>query len=333
MSVPAFNAAELAALAGAASLATSVVVEQARRATCQLSYQRVTVYTEYTTGGRRARAPCVVFEAGANSWSSVWTGAIAELSHEYRTFAYDRPGYGRSRLGDGSDGSSVAANGRRLVELLSASGAGPPYVLVSHSLGALYINQALRKLRREDVLGVVYVDGASLEAVAELRRVVPGAVPPLALARALGAAGILRALAPKVLPNYVGAFSKWPSLAAEARNVWATGEWLVAYAAEWVQAMRAVDTAPRGEHRPQWLRHVPITVIVPDVYEHTVGKEFVGAMQRILTTYSNDARLVHVRHCGHFVQIERPDVIAEAVRDVVRRAHSAEHTYAHHTHQ
>lgn len=310
--MPTFVGGTAAAVAVAAVAA--LALERARRRSDGVN--RTGVHVEYVARAATKHAPCVVMEAGANSWSPVWRGAAASLAADMRTFSYDRPGYGRSALTD--TGRGTRATARRLVALLRATDTRAPYVLVAHSLGALYVNEAVRLLGA-DVLGIVYVDAASLETVRLLRGVVPASVPPSWLARSLSALGVLRLLAPVALSPYASVFRKSPLLWREAQATWATHAWLMAYTGEWVDAMRNVDekySAAVG----QWLGDLPISVIVPDVYERTEGKEFVGAMQRILASYSSDARLVHVKNCGHFVQIERPDVVVDAVRDVVRRA-------------
>lgn len=310
---PAFLGGAASAVAAAAAVA--LLLERVQRQTDQL--ERCKTYVEYSVRPKNAGAPCVVLEAGANSWSSVWRGVVSELSPNMRAFSYDRAGFGRSLL-DQSSPASVPATASQLITLLREYDARPPYVLVTHSLGALFVNEAVRRLHPDEILGIVYVDAASLETVNLLRNIVPSAVAPRWLARLLSALGVLRALAPLALSPYSSAFSKWPSLLHEARAVWATSDWLLAYTSEWVQAMREVDD--NDALRGQWLGDMPISVIIPDVYDRTEGKEYVGAMQRILASYSSDARLVHVKNCGHFVQIERPDVVVEAVRDVIRRA-------------
>ncbi len=81
----------------------------------------------------------IVFEAGlgdtGKAWRSVQTSAA---DHCARTVSYTRRGYG---LGSGDvDGQRDAE--RIVAELrwrLAASGISPPYVLVGHSLGGLYM--------------------------------------------------------------------------------------------------------------------------------------------------------------------------------------------------
>lgn len=304
----------------AAAAASALVVERVRRIIDGLPMRRG-VHVEYRStlqSSSPSSSPpvCVVFEAGSNSWSTVWAPVSKRVARYARTFAYDRPGFARSGY---ASPSSVKESANRLISLLREEGAGPPYILVAHSLGALYINEVVRRLPAGDVLGVVYVDAASLETVRELRNVVPNTVTPRWIASALGALGVLRIISPLLVKPYANAFESVPVLWKEARATWARGEWLRAYTSEWAMAMREAD---EGREKPDgWLAGMPISVIVPDVYERTEGKAFVGQMQRRLARYSNNANVFTVKNCGHFVQLERPDVVADAINDVLRRAH------------
>eukprot|EP00177_Eucheuma_denticulatum_P004317 GFKZ01007840.1.p1 GENE.GFKZ01007840.1~~GFKZ01007840.1.p1 ORF type:complete len:337 (+),score=37.96 GFKZ01007840.1:978-1988(+) len=261
-------------------------------------------------------APCVILEAGANSWSPMWAQVASRLGEFARVFRYDRAGYGFS---DGStgEGRSVAQVAAELGMLLDAVGASPPYVLVAHSLGALYINRLIMTLDPRDVWGVVYVDAASPETVRMLEKVVPRVSPPTWLARVLGWLGVLRLLAPMALTPYLREFQA--GLREEAMATWARGEWLVAYTTEWTDVMRGVKgTGMKFEEG--WLGELPIAVLVPDVYERTEGKAYVGELQAAIACYSSDATVIEVSDCGHFIQLERPDVVVGAVKNVISRA-------------
>jgi pimeloyl-ACP methyl ester carboxylesterase len=80
---------------------------------------------------------------------------IAEVAKESTVFAYNRPGYGKS------DKPSTPRDGKTVVEelrqLLRQQGLQPPYTLVGHSLGGLYMQMYARAYPQE-VQGVVLVD-------------------------------------------------------------------------------------------------------------------------------------------------------------------------------
>jgi len=97
----------------------------------------------------------VVFESGlGNDWTP-WEPVASEVAAQARTFAYSRPGYGRSAP------SPQARDAAQIVQdlraLLAARGVAPPYVLVGHSFGGAYM-ELFAKAYPEDVEGVVLVD-------------------------------------------------------------------------------------------------------------------------------------------------------------------------------
>lgn len=103
-------------------------------------------------------APTVVFEAGLGNDLKVWADVYDEVSTFAGTFAYSRPGYsgGFMRLAIG-DRRTADDSARLLHEVLRASGATPPYILVGHSVGGLYVLEFARDYP-DLVAGLVLVD-------------------------------------------------------------------------------------------------------------------------------------------------------------------------------
>jgi pimeloyl-ACP methyl ester carboxylesterase len=97
----------------------------------------------------------VVFENGSRITFDKWDKVIPEVAKEANVFAYNRPGYGKS------DKPSTPRDGKTVVEelrqLLRQQGLQPPYTLVGHSLGGLYMQLYARSYPQE-VQGVVLVD-------------------------------------------------------------------------------------------------------------------------------------------------------------------------------
>ncbi|MCY0912668.1 alpha/beta fold hydrolase [Massilia antarctica] len=97
----------------------------------------------------------VVFENGARETLDTWNNVIADIGKESTVFAYNRPGYGRS------EATSARRDGRTIVErlrqVLQKQGLKPPYMLVGHSMGGLYM-QLFARLYPQEVQGVVLVD-------------------------------------------------------------------------------------------------------------------------------------------------------------------------------
>jgi pimeloyl-ACP methyl ester carboxylesterase len=99
--------------------------------------------------------PTVVFESGLGDGASVWKGVAARLPQTFRRVSYDRPGYGWSR--STAQPRDPAAIARDLHAALQARAVPPPYLLVGHSLGGLYV-QAFARLFPGETAGLVLVD-------------------------------------------------------------------------------------------------------------------------------------------------------------------------------
>lgn len=108
---------------------------------------------EYALSGQGN--PVVVFEHGLGGTMDWWAKVFPETSKNATAFVYNRPGYGRS------DPASTPRDGLHIVDelraLLRSRGLKPPYVLVGHSLGGLYMQLFARRYPG-DVAALVLVD-------------------------------------------------------------------------------------------------------------------------------------------------------------------------------
>ena len=160
----------------AALLATVLVLMAPRMAVARdviltVNDQKLHIETMGETG------PTVVFEAGLGNDSSTWKSVAGPVAAFARVVLYDRAGLGQSLPMTDKDAVVTAEEvATRLHKLLSAADIRPPYILVGHSLGGLYVQMYARKYPRE-VSGVVLIDSASAEAPRELKtraRLEPG---------------------------------------------------------------------------------------------------------------------------------------------------------------
>ena len=100
-------------------------------------------------------APTVVFENGLGGAMEWWAKVLPALPPDTGTFAYNRPGTGSSSaVGTPRDGAHVVAE---LRTLLQSQGVRPPYLLVGHSLGGLYM-QLFARRHPDEVAALVLVD-------------------------------------------------------------------------------------------------------------------------------------------------------------------------------
>ncbi|CAM2066063.1 Class A beta-lactamase-related serine hydrolase [Sulfidibacter corallicola] len=101
--------------------------------------------------------PTVVFESGLGGTMQSWSPVLRQIGASAPVFAYNRAGYGQSTFAGGTrDAATIVGE---LRALLRANGHQPPYILVGHSLGGLYM-QYFAKAYPEEVAGLVLVDSS-----------------------------------------------------------------------------------------------------------------------------------------------------------------------------
>jgi pimeloyl-ACP methyl ester carboxylesterase len=101
----------------------------------------------------------VILEAGLGDTMDVWKDVQPRIAASCsRTFAYNRAGYPGSDVAEGPrDSATVVAE---LRAELKRRNINPPYVLVGHSLGGLYMQYFARNYPKE-VAGLLLVDSTS----------------------------------------------------------------------------------------------------------------------------------------------------------------------------
>ena len=118
---------------------------------------------EYRCNG--SGRPPIVLINGAGGPMEGWYKIYPKLESISTVFAYNRPGIG------GSGKPVCPQTGDRVIAtlraLLNVSGLQPPYLLVGHSIGGLYVNLFCRWFP-EEVAGVVWLDATSPEDVLEI---------------------------------------------------------------------------------------------------------------------------------------------------------------------
>jgi len=113
---------------------------------------------EYVIAGHGA--PAVVFENGLGGRLEWWAKVFPEVAKETQVFAYNRPGTGASETASAPrDGDHVVDE---LRQSLRETGIAPPYILVGHSLGGLYMQLYARRYPGE-VAGLILVDSTHPE--------------------------------------------------------------------------------------------------------------------------------------------------------------------------
>jgi pimeloyl-ACP methyl ester carboxylesterase len=224
----------------------------------------------------------VVFEAGSRGTIDKWGRVLESVGRDATVFAYHRPGYGNS------DVATTPRDGRTIVEelrqVLKHKGLKPPYVLVGHSLGGLYM-QLFARAHPDEVQGLVLVD----------------AVYPRAIKRAADFPWTTR-LAGRLL------FSRtaWQ----EVEQIDATGEMVLALA--------DIDDKPivRLVNEPK----AHPGEVPPIAVDFGVSRTDKATSELIRNMYPK-AKLV-IADSDHQMAVASPDIVLDAVRSVLKTAPS-----------
>jgi pimeloyl-ACP methyl ester carboxylesterase len=234
--------------------------------------------------------PVVVFEHGLGDRLETWKSVQDYVSLFAETFSYNRAGYEGSPAAPGvRDAATVV---KELRALLAERGLSPPYLLVGHSLGGLFMQYYARNFP-DEVAGLVLVDSSHWEQNERMRRVSPALAAEITHARQR-MTGVQR-------------------MEAEAFDI---------------SGRQVRDSPP--------LRQMPLVVLTASRYadptpppalgsrvsaRRGLPPEFWFGLQLELARQLPDARHTVVRDSGHFIQLQQPQAVADAVRDMIIDLH------------
>jgi pimeloyl-ACP methyl ester carboxylesterase len=265
-------------------------------------------------------SPTVVMESGNFSWSLDWSLVQPRVADFARACTYDRAGYGWS------DPAPVTHTGQQIVTELHAALASArvdgPYVLVGHSEGGMYARLYAGQYP-DEVVGMVLVDpkhedfGSRISS--DLRRTMAidfqarRVVSLLGVSRLLGSrVGVspcLLQLSPEMRPRY-------HAVASQSRH-FDTVSCEEAAAQE-----NCVRTRAAGR-----LGDMPLVVLVAErsgVALPGASSEALAEVEQIdrklktsLTALSSSSTLIMAGESGHYIQCERPELVVDAIRQVV----------------
>ena len=169
-----------------------------------------------------------------------------------------------------------------LHERLAREHVAPPYILMSHSAGAWYALQFASDYRN-DVVGLIMIDPTPLDFFEKAQFIMP----------------------PWELENLTADMAEYRAKASPGR------------AAEWDARGEAQREAAAAKTR----RDLPVTIITADVKEHSPG-----VRRWWLERHEQWAREWPLGHhvtvkCGHYVQLEQPDVVLAEITRIVSSLH------------
>lgn len=270
---------------------------------------------------RGTGSPTVVFEAGLSVEGSLsWSAVQPKVAAHTRACAYSRAGLMWSDPSNTPPGARQAA--RDLHAALASAGERGPFVLVGQSLGGLYSVGFTRDFGAE-VAGLVLVDPSHPE---QVERVAHFMTESRSMRSRIGVAlapfGVLRAAAPALLPQApyrsahemqaIRAFAP-KSLRTQLAESDATGASL-AEAKGWrdLGDRPLVVLTAMAPYTAAELRGMKITpeqgLQVQAIWKH---------MHEEMAAWSSRGRHLLVADAGHDIQLDQPQVVADAVLSVV----------------
>lgn len=265
--------------------------------------------------------PLVLLESGLSGWSQDWALVQPQLARQTTVCSYDRAGYAWS------DEAPEPRTGLLAVEdlrtLLRTAGLQGPMVVVGHSWGGM-LAQMLAQTYPDEVAGLVLVDAlhhdqtASMEPDTHARyshnmRLLTGSatwLAPLGLTRL---AGMPASVVLDKLPASEQAAAR--ALAMQSKN----------YQALYAE-YRGIDPALAIARSLTPVPAVPTVVLstnalseFPPGWDTDYMRQHWINGQRLLARETG-ARHVVVPDAGHYLQLERPELVIAAAQEVLQKS-------------
>jgi pimeloyl-ACP methyl ester carboxylesterase len=275
--------------------------------------------------------PVVVLEAGIAASSVSWSLVQPQVAKFTRVLSYDRAGFGWSPAGQGTGTAREAAGD--LNRMLEQSGEAGPYVLVGHSFGGLIV-RIFQQLFPQTVAGLVLVDPvlrSEWRGPTEAKRRMLGRGVMLSRRGAwLARVGVVR-VALKLLmsgsrriPQAMARFSAGNGasvtdrLAGEVRKM--PREHWPAIAQHWGEARSFQAMADNLENLPVSAAQLDENAGLGDLPMVVLSATAAPAEHAADARLSSAGEHVAVPDSGHWMQLDAPDAVVEAIRRVVAQA-------------
>jgi pimeloyl-ACP methyl ester carboxylesterase len=258
-------------------------------------------------------SPVVILDSGMGDSYLSWRKVQPQIAQLTRVCSYDRGGLGYSDSSPRPRTSKVFAE--ELHTLLHNAGVSTPYVLVGHSMGGFDV-RLFASLYRGEVAGMVLVDASHPEQQERL----PPALNDLD-ATWLREQEFFESTMPFGVPRLLGFCGNDAAARAAECNFRSAREGVAELKAISESAAQTAVTGPLGD--------LPLTVLThdPDIPQPDLPEDLVKPtsdawqqMQKELVNLSRRGTQVIVKNSGHYIQLDRPEVVIDAIRNVVEQA-------------
>ena len=263
--------------------------------------------------------PTVILEAGAGSFSIDWALVQPEVAKTTRVCSYDRAGYGWSDLGPEWD--TVEQVAHDLETALKNAGERPPFVLVGQSMGGLY-SRWYQHEHPDQVVGLVLLDTYEISAPVSGKQVPLYTLTKEELQANLPPPSSLKK--PPIPTEVRPPFNKLPE------NEQKTHLWLEQHFFETLDFNKgpammeswrsAFVVLHQASLTPDSLGGLPLIILTREGVSEDEQKQ-----QTNLLRLSRNARQTIAVHSGHFIQLERPDLVIDGIRDILTKQATEHH--------
>lgn len=279
-------------------------------------------------------SPTVVFDSGLTDLTSAWALVQPAIAARTRACSYDRAGVGFSDAGNrtGSSGHIV----EDLRRLLAQAGISPPYLLVGHSYGGMNVRLFAHR-HPADVVGLVLVDPSHEEQSEGFRKLDPRGLSPEGwrqtraprLQQLRDCAAAARAgFVPGSQLAATCSFPREPHLSDAINDVHQMLFMRPGFqAAQLGEEESVFDTsadelrtarAPLGDQPLIVLTRTPFQPLPGETKELRDAKNQLWAsLHKDLITLSSRGSQRVVAGAGHYIQIDQPAAVSQAILDVL----------------
>jgi pimeloyl-ACP methyl ester carboxylesterase len=275
--------------------------------------------------------PAVLLEAGIAASTLNWSLLQPELANLAATYSYDRAGFGWSR------GKDISCSLPRIVDDLHATIAAlkiaSPYILVGHSFGGFIVREYAQRFPNE-LAGLVMIDPLTpeewLNPTSSQRWKLRGGIWFSRAGAALASIGVIRAClwllkrgksrgpraalavfgpeATKTVSRILGELLKLPPETVELiRARWCKPDFFLTMAG-YIQSIPRCSAEVYGSNVPP---HIPVTVISG---AHQAAERL--REHAAITTQSMHGRHLIAAKGAHWVHLDQPELVVQAVRDL-----------------
>src|SRR5579863_1533802 len=263
--------------------------------------------------------PTVVLDSGLGDSFISWRKVQPEIAKFVRVCSYDRAGLGYSDPSSRRRTSQVIA--QELHALLQAAQVPPPYILVGHSMGG-YDVRLFASLYRNEVAGMVLIDASHPDQEKRLSRELKDMEGTW-----LREAEFLEFGMPFGIPRLLGLCDDDPMQRAAECNLHSAREAMAEMKAFPQSAAETAATGSLGDIPLAVLSHdpeKPSAELPADLAKST--NEAWEKMQEELARLSIHGTQAVAKNSAHYIQLDRPDLVIDAVRNVVEQARQSQGT-------